>query len=67
MSASTYATPMLLGGSATKMMATEIYDHAVNYLDWQSASALSCVLLLCIALLVFIAGSLAERDPRRAA
>ena len=67
MSASTYATPMLLGGSATKLMATEIYDQAVNYLDWQSASALACVLLVCIALLVFIAGSLAERDGRKSA
>jgi putative spermidine/putrescine transport system permease protein len=66
MSASTYATPVLLGGSATKMVATEIYDTAVNYLDWNTAAALSCVLFLGIATLVLLAGYLSERGRGRA-
>lgn len=65
MSASTYATPVLLGGSSTKMMAPEIYDLAINYIEWNAAAALSCVLFAGIALVVFLGTLFAESGRRR--
>ncbi|WP_051235766.1 ABC transporter permease [Ottowia thiooxydans] len=44
MSASAYVTPALLGGSKTKVMATEIYDQAIQYLEWREAAVIACVL-----------------------
>ena len=61
MSASTYATPALLGGSQSRLMATEIYDLAINYLDWREAGAASLVLFVAVTLLAFGASYLAER------
>ena len=65
MSASTYATPVLLGGSSTKMVAPEIYDLAINYIEWNAAAALSCVLFAGIALIVFLGTLFAESGRRR--
>jgi putative spermidine/putrescine transport system permease protein len=66
MSASTYATPALLGGSQSRLMATEIYDLAINYLDWRGAGAASLVLFVAVALLAFGASHLAERGRGKA-
>ncbi len=65
LSASTYATPALLGGSSIKMVAPEIYDLAINYLEWNEAAALSCVLFIGIVFAVWIATYTAERGRRR--
>ena len=65
LSASTYATPVLLGGSSTKLIAAEIYDAAINYLEWSEAAALSFVLFVGIALVVWIATRVAEHGRRR--
>ena len=61
MSASTYATPALLGGTGSKLMATEIYDLAINYLEWRSAGAISFVLFLGVMAITFGVTYLAER------
>jgi putative spermidine/putrescine transport system permease protein len=65
MSASTYATPVLLGGSSTKMIAPEVYDLAINYLDWSSAAALCVVLFIGISSIVTAATAFAESGRRR--
>jgi putative spermidine/putrescine transport system permease protein len=66
MSASTYATPALLGGTGSKLMATEIYDLAINYLEWREASALSFILFVGVAAIAFGATYLAERGRGKA-
>jgi putative spermidine/putrescine transport system permease protein len=57
MSASTYATPVLL--------APEVYDLAINYLDWSSAAALCVVLFIGISSIVTAATAFAESGRRR--
>jgi putative spermidine/putrescine transport system permease protein len=49
MSASTYATPALLGGTSSKLMATEIYDLTVNYLEFREAAAVALLLFIGVA------------------
>lgn len=66
MSASTYATPALLGGTSTRLMATEIYGLAVTYLEWREAAAMSFVLLLGMSAIAFGVTALAERGRGKA-
>jgi len=61
MAASTYATPVLLGGSSVKVMAAEIYDRAINYIEFSEAAALSVILFAIIAAVVYLGTRLAER------
>ena len=53
MSASSYATPALLGGTSNKVLATEIYDLAVNELDFRAAGAVSLILLVGVSIIAF--------------
>ena len=62
MAASAYATPVLLGGSKVKVMATEVYDLAINYSDWPAASAMSLALLLIVAAVVWAGTKLLDRQ-----
>jgi len=48
---SAFATPSLVGGARANMMATAIYETALELLDWPFASALATV-LLCVVLAV---------------
>lgn len=48
MSASAYIVPVLLGGTATKVMATEVYDLAINYLEWKEAAVIAAVLFALV-------------------
>lgn len=52
MSASAYIVPVLLGGTATKVMATEVYDLAINYLEWKEAAVVALVLFVLVWLVV---------------
>lgn len=54
MSASAYVTPVLLGGTQTKTMATEIYDLAISYLEWKEAAVVATVLLLATGAVVAV-------------
>lgn len=60
MSASSYATPALLGGTSNKLLATEIYDLAVNELDFRAAGAVSLILLVGVSIIAFGATYFAE-------
>lgn len=66
MSASTYATPALLGGSTTKLLGPEIYDLAIAYLEWHEASALATILFVLICLAILGATRWAEHGPWKA-
>lgn len=53
MSASTYATPVLLGGNRVKVLAAQIYDVAVTFLDWPGAAALATILFVLVTVVVW--------------
>jgi putative spermidine/putrescine transport system permease protein len=67
MSASTYVTPALLGGTSTKLMAPEIYDLAIIYLEWRKAAALSTILFVLICFAMWAMTRWAERGRWKAA
>ncbi|HEX7039849.1 MAG TPA: ABC transporter permease, partial [Trueperaceae bacterium] len=52
MSASTYATSAMLGGSRTRLLAPEVYNLAVNRLAWDEASTAATILFVMIAVVV---------------
>ncbi len=54
---SAYATPALLGGSATRTLVLEIYERITIHFDWPTGAAASLILLvLATALLAATAG-----------
>lgn len=66
MCASTYATPRLLGGSSSKVLAMEVYDLAISYLEWNDAAALATILFVVIGVVVWGATRVLESGRRRA-
>lgn len=66
LSASTYATPTMLGGSSTKLLATEVYDLAINYIEWPEASTVSIFLFGLVAVVVMVGWWIAESGKRKA-
>ena len=61
---SAYATPAILGGPATQVAATAIYNFMINLLDWSTGAALAVVLIVSSLLLLYAA---ARMGARRAA
>ncbi len=64
LSISAFATPALIGGSQTPVMASMIFDQAMIALNWPFASAMSMVVLVMVLLLVLAQGSLLRRANR---
>lgn len=52
MSGSAYVTPVLLGGTQTKVMASEIYDLAISYLEWKEAAVVAAILFAVVWIVV---------------
>lgn len=52
MSTSAYVTPVLLGGTQTKVMASEIYDLAISYLEWKEAAVVAAILFAVVWIVV---------------
>ena len=50
---SAYATPAILGGPATQVMATAIYGFMTQLLDWSIGAALAVVLIACSLALLY--------------
>jgi putative spermidine/putrescine transport system permease protein len=52
---SAYATPAILGGPATQVAATAIYQFMISLLDWSLGSALAVILIASSLLLLYAA------------
>ncbi len=59
---SAYATPAILGGPATQVMATAIYGFMMQLLDWSIGAALAMILIVCSLLLLYAAARLGTRQ-----
>lgn len=59
---SAYATPAILGGPATQVMATAIYGFMTQLLDWSIGASLAVILVVCTVLLVIGAGRLGAKQ-----
>ena len=59
---SAYATPAILGGPATQVMATAIYGFMTQLLDWSIGAALAVILVVCAVLLTYAAARLGARQ-----
>ncbi len=58
---SAFATPVLVGGATTQVMASVIFGEATNALNWPFASAMSTFLIVFILALVAAQGWLMRR------
>jgi putative spermidine/putrescine transport system permease protein len=59
---SAYATPAILGGPATQVMATAIYGFMTQLLDWSIGAALAVILVVCAVMLTYAAARLGARQ-----
>jgi putative spermidine/putrescine transport system permease protein len=59
---SAYATPAILGGPATQVMATAIYGFMTQLLDWSIGAALAVVLVFCAVLLTYAAARMGAKQ-----
>ena len=59
---SAYATPAILGGPATQVMATAIYGFMTQLLDWSIGAALAVVLVVCAVLLTYAAARMGAKQ-----
>jgi putative spermidine/putrescine transport system permease protein len=59
---SAYATPAILGGPATQVLATAIYGFMTQLLDWSIGAALAVVLVASSLALLYLASRLGSRQ-----
>ena len=59
---SAYATPAILGGPATQVMATAIYGFMTQLLDWSIGAALAVILVICAVALAYAAARMGARQ-----
>lgn len=60
---SAYATPAILGGPSTEVMATMIRRFMLELLDWSLGSAMGAILLVSATLLLLLTTITAKRQP----
>lgn len=65
LSASTYATPALLGGTGTKLMSPEVYDLAITQLAWDEAATVATILFVMSAVMVLAGSALIGSGKRK--
>ena len=59
---SAYATPAILGGPATQVLATAIYGFMTQLLDWSIGAALAVILVVSSLVLLYLASRLGARQ-----
>jgi putative spermidine/putrescine transport system permease protein len=59
---SAYATPAILGGPATQVLATAIYGFMTQLLDWSVGAALAVILVVSSLALLYLASRLGARQ-----
>ncbi len=65
LTASSYATPSILGGSGFHVLATMIYEQLLFFLNWPLAAVMSLVLLVSVIVVVVLGGRLETSVERR--
>lgn len=65
LTASAYATPALLGGVAFPVIATELYQQLLYYLNWPMAAVLANVLFVIVLLIAFSGSKIESRVRER--
>jgi putative spermidine/putrescine transport system permease protein len=60
---SAYATPAILGGPTTEVMATMIRRFMLELLDWSLGSAMGAILLVSAMVLLLLTSALGNRQP----
>lgn len=65
LSASSYATPSILGGSDFYVLATMVYEQLLFFLNWPLAAVMSVVLLVSILTVVGLGTRLENRVEKR--
>lgn len=61
LTASSFATPALIGGRRLKVAATAIYDEFLTTLNWPEGAAIACLLIVAIVTIVVAWNRLLER------
>ncbi len=61
LSMSAYATPAILGGPGTAVMATRIYEFLTSLDDWSLGSAMAAILIISTMLMLFIGSAVGAR------
>ena len=61
---SAYATPAILGGPATQVAATAIYNFIIQLLDWSLGAALAVILIVSSLLLLYAASRVGRQAGR---
>ena len=56
-----YTTPQLLGGQRQTVLATLLYQRAMVYFDWLTASTIAVIMVVCTVVVVLGMGRLARR------
>lgn len=62
---SSFITPRLMGGGRVYTIATEIYDQALETVDWPVASALAMLLLAALVMVMVLRGVFARKEAAR--
>lgn len=59
-SMTSFATPILLGGSSSMVMSALLYQSAITYFDWHTASVISVVLITMILGISFLVNKISR-------
>ena len=62
LSASSFATPSLIGGRRVKVVATTVYDEFLNTLNWPLGAAIAIILLVAVLVIMVTWNRVVERQ-----